>query len=191
MCGEQKFIDALPISFPGSSPRVRGADRTRKHAASDFGIIPACAGSSDLAGNLPDERRDHPRVCGEQNVPARGVGAVRGSSPRVRGAESRFDESWPVHGIIPACAGSRTRGREDARGQTDHPRVCGEQSGIFVKVTSEHGSSPRVRGAAVWAYTVSGISGIIPACAGSRCLPRWLLVYHGDHPRVCGEQRSS
>ena len=45
-CGEQEWHHTLPFGTQGSPPRVRGAGRMRKHVASDFGIIPACAGSS-------------------------------------------------------------------------------------------------------------------------------------------------
>ena len=40
-----QFIDALPISFPGSSPRVRGAADVATGVDHALGIIPARAGS--------------------------------------------------------------------------------------------------------------------------------------------------
>ena len=53
---------------------------------------------------------------------------------------------------------------------------------------TRRGSSPRVRGAGnplEWFLTLPGI---IPACAGSRCLPPPPSTRWRDHPRVCGEQ---
>ena len=66
--------------------------------------------------------------------------------------------------------------------------MCGEQGSENLPFSLRAGSSPRVRGAAVWAYTVSGISGIIPACAGSSTSSSSDKNSRRDHPRVCGEQ---
>ena len=54
-----------------------------------MGIIPACAGSTaniliGLAGI-----GDHPRMCGEHNMVKYTVCKSGGSSPHVRGAQSR------------------------------------------------------------------------------------------------------
>ena len=74
----------------GSSPRVRGAVGVDVRCDGSFGIIPACAGSS---GNRPRRRkglRDHPRVCGEQRESMGGLQRMKGSSPRVRGADLKI-----------------------------------------------------------------------------------------------------
>ena len=59
---------------------------TKKGTVSDYGIIPARAGSSmrDRVRNI--RQRDHPRACGEQNKYVEGAYYWTGSSPRVRGA---------------------------------------------------------------------------------------------------------
>ena len=58
------------------------------------GIIPACAGSSDVdAHNLLLEW-DHPRVCGEQAASSVFQPIKSGSSPRVRGAVYIHQESY-------------------------------------------------------------------------------------------------
>ena len=116
------------------------------------------------------------------------LAAAGGSSPRVRGAEAIFDCRPVGDGIIPACAGSSGYYALRQGSARDHPRVCGEQSEQRRPCTVCLGSSPRVRGAAVWAYTVSGISGIIPACAGSSTSSSSDKNSRRDHPRVCGEQ---
>ena len=54
----------------------------------------------------------------------------------------------------------------------DHPRVCGEQLGAGVVAVGKKGSSPRVRGAEVDLRAPRPLSGIIPACAGSRARRR-------------------
>ena len=105
MCGEH-----LPLisshSWPqGSSPHVRGAPATYAPDAANYGIIPACAGSTACADGTTVKVRDHPRMCGEhQNL-----------------------LSFFAHfsGIIPACAGSTLRRpsrRLHSRGSSPHVR---------------------------------------------------------------------
>ena len=48
VCGEQNSALMIAASCWGSSPRVRGAVGSWINSMSDFGIIPACAGSSRL-----------------------------------------------------------------------------------------------------------------------------------------------
>ena len=106
MCGEH-----LPLisshSWPqGSSPHVRGAPATYAPDAANYGIIPACAGST----------------CIRQSASSRGWG----SSPHVRGARPYIWGNDGTFGIIPACAGSTPWSAPIARHIGDHPRMCGE-----------------------------------------------------------------
>ncbi|EEP20764.1 hypothetical protein BIFANG_03334 [Bifidobacterium angulatum DSM 20098 = JCM 7096] len=50
--------------------------------------------------------RDHPRVCGEHELPELRQAAIRGSSPRVRGTPPAQPIRLLLAGIIPACAGN-------------------------------------------------------------------------------------
>ena len=109
VCGEQPALAPLSLIAWGSSPRVRGAVGKRYSIVLLLGIIPACAGSSLPLCSRLSWSWDHPRVCGEQNSKASAQRCVMGSSPRVRGAVRELGRSHPVHGIIPACAGSRLK----------------------------------------------------------------------------------
>ena len=173
----------------GSSPHVRGAPespRTCEYQARDHprmcgehggaiqcrsgdaGIIPACAGSTQLgaaskhagkgssphvrgapAGTAPSTSStgDHPRMCGEHKAEWSQKGSGEGSSPHVRGARQSVGKLSVSHGIIPACAGSTLRHVEVPDAARDHPRMCGEH--------------PRP------ARRPPQSRGIIPACAGS------------------------
>ena len=75
----------------------------------DGGIIPACAGNtmSVCAANI--RTGDHPRVCGEHELPELRQAAIRGSSPRVRGTLPDAIPKFFRIGIIPACAGNTGR----------------------------------------------------------------------------------
>jgi len=133
----------------GSSPRARGAGHPSVVRRVWFRIIPACAGSSgDLLRRCWD-RRDHPRVRGEQLHGYFKRDGYNGSSPRARGAVSHPALHWPP--------------------SKDHPRVRGEQVPHRILDRSSQGSSPRARGAGVEDLDDGGAAGIIPACAGSRC----------------------
>ena len=194
----------------GSSPRVRGAAIDVPKASIAPGIIPACAGSSSRQSRRAPAGRDHPRACGEQELPR--CGAV--------------DDL----GIIPARAGNSLWRRLSRQGSRDHPRACGEQvfplrafviepeSSPRVRGAAAHraddsdglgiipacagssprtffnadvpGSSPRVRGAADHRRHRSGNRGIIPACTGSRGSALPCSAPRRDHPRACGEQSS-
>ena len=90
-------------------------------------ITPACAGNSCTGIFLDVNRGDHPRVCGEQLIPALRKALRIGSPPRVRGTV--FFAALVSAGcrITPACAGNRLPGNKPWRCRWDHPRVCGEQ----------------------------------------------------------------
>ena len=71
---------------------------------------------------------------------------------------------------------------------SDHPRVCGEQSGRIFGLRESRGSPPRVRGTALPSISPIFDHGITPACAGNRFMSSSVSVGGWDHPRVCGEQ---
>ena len=127
-------------------------------------------------------------MCGEQGSSSTARMRLTGSSPRVRGTVIARAESPRPCGIIPACAGNRWHRVRSSFPGRDHPRVCGEQLFFSISVTLPQGSSPRVRGTGQYRVFPTVLSGIIPACAGNRRLPRPHDATRKDHPRVCGEQ---
>ena len=85
---------------------MRGALGGHEHYPRLYGIIPAYAGSTRSTGSEWLWYEDHPRVCGEHRVVVALIFWVRGSSPRMRGAQfSRLVARWR-RWIIPAYAGS-------------------------------------------------------------------------------------
>ena len=131
------------------------------------GIIPACAGSTQLVLMLDVWQRDHPRMCGEHSGPKPAPKGMPGSSPHVRGAHSLYLRQLFADGIIPACAGSTSTIRDVCYRHGDHPRMCGEHD--------IRRSLPRTA------------CGIIPACAGSTPTRPRITNSARDHPRMCGE----
>ena len=69
-------------------------------------IIPADAGSTYQAHLFWLRPRDHPRGCGEHMMPTDRLVTVRGSSPRMRGAQRHRVRRCHQRRIIPADAGS-------------------------------------------------------------------------------------
>ena len=176
----------------GSSPRVRGTGFFSCRHYSLLRFIPACAGNSipvracvppstvhpACAGNsyctrsvIPGQTV-HPRVCGEQSRVAISLTRDTGSSPRVRGTVFLFLREWVRLRFIPACAGNSLDEVSTTTAPAVHPRVCGEQIAIGIRQGIEAGSSPRVRGTALF-FTICLVTvRFIPACAGNRCQRR-------------------
>ena len=151
----------------GSSPRMRGARYLCRLCDYSVGIIPADAGSTQVRRSPWTKRRDHPRGCGEHRRFSDPAWAVRGSSPRMRGALQAQGAGKKIGRIIPADAGS-TNGRMPRICRLgDHPRGCGEHISTPTVTLDVTGSSPRMRGARSLHTSQSQIRGIIPADAGS------------------------
>ena len=129
----------------------------------------------------------HPRGGGEHLNDEVTLTAIKGSSPRRRGAP-RFDRMVVrVRGLIPAEAGStHTKAVEVARA-TAHPRGGGEHATLCTSVGLVLGSSPRRRGARSGRLPRLDHPRLIPAEAGSttrRASPSRALR---AHPRGGGE----
>ena len=173
----------------GSSPRVRGKHHGPPRPGPRARLIPACAGKTVSSSARLSRRRAHPRVCGENVHDAYENAMQMVSSPRVRGKRGIWLGGCRGAGLIPACAGKTLPPAIMFTRFRAHPRVCGENSGVFSAVVTAVGSSPRVRGKRIRARSRCGYSGLIPACAG-KTVVRWHRLPHRKaHPRVCGENR--
>ena len=109
VCGEQTHGSMANFSGKGSPPRVRGTgvlDDMEKHVVR---ITPACAGNRRVCTSRKQHHGDHPRVCGEQLLPAGIVAYLLGSPPRVRGTGAMHAILYGKGGITPACAGNRDK----------------------------------------------------------------------------------
>ncbi len=150
MCGEHLVDGDRNRLGRGSSPHVRGARRPRQPGIRPNGIIPACAGSTQVRLRRRPWTEDHPRMCGEHRSGFNALFFLTGSSPHVRGARGRTSFPSRFQGIIPACAGSTGRGSCAWCPPRDHPRMCGEHSRSFPVTWTPQGSSPHVRGAPLY-----------------------------------------
>ena len=126
VCGENLLPRGNVIKGLGSSPRVRGKRYHSLGKWQTWGLIPACAGKTNLFGLGPFSLRAHPRVCGENSMMEAVMNRCGGSSPRVRGKPGSIQPN-----SFPTVA---------------HPRVCGENCVNSDVPRQRSGSSPRVRG---------------------------------------------
>ena len=191
MCGEHELGDFAAFLDQGSSPHVRGARRRQQDHPGSQGIIPACAGSTSRPPDLHTVPRDHPRMCGEHPLVTSSASPSAGSSPHVRGARFIKSATQDAVGIIPACAGSTVEQLFLTTVIGDHPRMCGEHRTGRPYFAIVQGSSPHVRGALLHLRVDARDRGIIPACAGSTHHESDGADDERDHPRMCGEHRTS
>ena len=187
VCGENPHFLSHDSCHGGSSPRVRGKVRGTTQQVVLPGLIPACAGKTDLAYRKCCALGAHPRVCGENTRSQHSTLPLRGSSPRVRGKRYLPDGGLANRRLIPACAGKTVFGCGIHARARAHPRVCGENTSIDKFIPQRLGSSPRVRGKLNMSIFVSLAKGLIPACAGKTRVPVHAAQWSAAHPRVCGE----
>ncbi len=144
--GEQLRSGDDTGTHTGPSPRARGADGVPTWSVIVTRTIPACAGSSGVAGYTGFPRRDHPRVRGEQARMSASVVAELGPSPRARGADHRQHQLQAPGGTIPACAGSRLRDLQCYRA-TIAKYATSRESGITDKSAIHPKRRPRCKDA--------------------------------------------
>ena len=126
VCGENAAKPFSASCVAGSSPRVRGKRRHLLRDWQPYGLIPACAGKTPFDGFLSKRGKAHPRVCGENRLPAASASLSKGSSPRVRGKRAIASNMSGPAGLIPACAGKTKFCPPMDPAYPAHPRVCGE-----------------------------------------------------------------
>ena len=171
----------------GSSPHTRGALTHRRQDVALDGIIPAYAGSTPEKVVPAAASRDHPRIRGEHGLMQKRHSLIAGSSPHTRGAQIKHDATLGDYGIIPAYAGSTTRGHAAKTATGDHPRIRGEHYSSARPRACSSGSSPHTRGAPGQVEQVELDPGIIPAYAGSTYSSHAAANVTRDHPRIRGE----
>ena len=187
MRGEHTKYLRASIPWSGSSPHARGAPARTVQSRQQFGIIPACAGSTQRRPYRRQSIWDHPRMRGEHIRTLFASHYQAGSSPHARGAPKAAAQIRIPDRIIPACAGSTACSQGPFFMPRDHPRMRGEHSRIAGTSSADTGSSPHARGAHAPAATQSPARRIIPACAGSTGTYARSPLNSRDHPRMRGE----
>ena len=154
-------------------------------------ITPAYAGKSSLFPRSSVILEDHPRLCGEKPPSACTGGRCGGSPPPMRGKDLSAGQLRRNHRITPAYAGKSSCHKKEARGNRDHPRLCGEKPASSSLVMFQPGSPPPMRGKDAAGAFRAAAPGITPAYAGKRHTQRKILPDTWDHPRLCGEKKDT
>ncbi len=190
-CGEKSGDRRRETGRSGSPPRARGKEKADGRGVLDAGITPARAGKRLRPASIPSKSGDHPRACGEKRNLKPALPSRRGSPPRVRGKAPVAVLCTGKVGITPARAGkSILIIRRDCI-HWDHPRACGEKNMMKTEKMDFLGSPPRVRGKARCPELSEAELSITPARAGKSSHRRIGGCAVRDHPRACGEKRSS
>ena len=187
VCGENEQTIGGDYLENGTSPRMRGKPPTPPRPGAGRWNIPAYAGKTFSANPVKFCRREHPRVCGENTTPSTGMRCSSGTSPRMRGKLSSMMLGTCRKRNIPAYAGKTQQAFSGVIGQTEHPRVCGENEIMPASSGFEEGTSPRMRGKLGVARPHLWSRRNIPAYAGKTCHSKSTSVLLSEHPRVCGE----
>ena len=190
-CGENQHDVRQRSESEGSPPRVRGKRIFGCDLWPISGITPARAGKTVPRGDEGVQTADHPRACGENIILPYSSGKTYGSPPRVRGKLDKYRDGSLSLGITPARAGKTSAPRACGAPAADHPRACGENVDQESRLSSDHGSPPRVRGKRRRIRPVCAAVGITPARAGKTPRARPARSSCADHPRACGENRLS
>ena len=127
ICGEKSTRKRRTDSTLGSPPHMRGKVLSFVFRLNRDGITPAYAGKSHYPVLIPEERRDHPRICGEKLMPRPPFCPGRGSPPHMRGKVHSKHDPEDVVRITPAYAGKSAELRHNCGQSRDHPRICGEK----------------------------------------------------------------
>ncbi len=106
MRGEHAESVRTRLAKGGSSPHARGARLFCVNKRDRRGLIPACAGSTELVAVAAGEEGARPRMRGEHFIPRCQELEHQGPSPHARGALLGLRPQETGAGIIPACAGS-------------------------------------------------------------------------------------
>ena len=111
----------------GSPPHMRGKVLGAGEGCDGVGITPAHAGKRQSEQVEKQEKKDHPRTCGEKGTVGTVQPQVAGSPPHMRGKVDGCAQLWALDRITPAHAGKRNWTAEETERTGDHPRVCGEK----------------------------------------------------------------
>ena len=190
-CGENWDTSCCIIAADGSPPQVRGKQPFHSYRLCSSRITPAGAGKTAGAVGTRAGARDHPRRCGENDVPQYSRQRPHGSPPQVRGKPTKKMCPAPCIRITPAGAGKTQRAQRANPALKDHPRRCGENRIRRTRRRPTLGSPPQVRGKHEPCRAHGLERRITPAGAGKTRTAESIHVSAKDHPRRCGENSAS
>ena len=177
-------------NFVGSPPRARGRRSLMATTLPNFGLTPACAGTSACRPAVLWRARAHPRVRGDVHTPLHTPLRTLGSPPRARGRPRSDALTRRALGLTPACAGTSRSPRLRPRRQGAHPRVRGDVGAFGVQRDGSQGLTPACAGTSCADDRARAAGrGLTPACAGTSTTTVRVISAPWAHPRVRGDVR--
>ena len=165
-CGENLAKRLSFLRDRGSPPRMRGKPLLILDVQLVQRITPAHAGKTATALERVEDKSDHPRACGENEILERREGRRLGSPPRMRGKLWLLPLVYQHRRITPAHAGKTRLDSNFGILPPDHPRACGENMIHPRTKLVNNGSPPRMRGKRGRKYPADKHARITPAHAG-------------------------
>ena len=118
-------------------------------------ITPAYAGKRWGGGEERNQKKDHPRLCGEKSSAAFAFLFCAGSPPPMRGKAFFRKTFFTGRRITPAYAGKSGGANPRNHVSEDHPRLCGEKFLGSSQRSTSKGSPPPMRGKGLLTYCFS------------------------------------
>ena len=126
-------------------------------------------------------------MCGEHLVSREIHTRIIGSSPRVWGTSIIVINDRVFIRFIPTCVGNILYISICMVKLPVHPHVCGEHLALFIDLSFQDGSSPRVWGTYFPFKFAVPFPRFIPTCVGNISSRESITYLLTVHPHVCGE----
>ena len=175
----------------GSSPLARGPPQCAHRLRHQPGLIPARAGTTAVGEMLTAACWAHPRSRGDHFDRFHIIASAVGSSPLARGPPPSSLKWRGKTGLIPARAGTTQPQQLKEQPERAHPRSRGDHRVKAASAAVVWGSSPLARGPRNEDGTITQVTGLIPARAGTTASVRMNSTSIGAHPRSRGDHSSS
>ena len=171
----------------GSSPLARGTRDAVLDKVPFVRLIPAREGNTSEPTLMRSATPAHPRSRGDHGCTAQENGGHGGSSPLARGPLTKTYALTEAQGLIPARAGTTSRGVSPAACFGAHPRSRGDHREPSVFLNNMRGSSPLARGPLNQLLRDFLQEGLIPARAGTTVFGMTVNLMSRAHPRSRGD----
>ena len=129
VCGENHLQTKFLLFLQGTSPRVWGKLRDRFNWLGVLRNIPTCVGKTSRRTFSLTVLPEHPHVCGENQRQSSRCLPFPGTSPRVWGKHIILTFLCVFVRNIPTCVGKTSCRWTSQKQDSEHPHVCGENSG--------------------------------------------------------------
>ena len=185
--GEHLVIVVYVHCFTGSSPWIRGTPRYRRICSLFHRFIPVDTGNTPSWLMITTTAAVHPRGYGEHVFQFVFLHTSSGSSPWIRGTQSKNGSLTPFQRFIPVDTGNTLQMIRVRLMTPVHPRGYGEHINKRRRSSHKNGSSPWIRGTLFNKRKIMHGMRFIPVDTGNTPFLAIEHLHHAVHPRGYGE----